>query len=491
MSFPNHILVPMYSPSMSQWFYSAIWLLYAGMLGRYTPSPASQHWRLRSTVIDILDDDSVLVIFALCRPALLDANEAASDRQVLQGGEWARERWWYKLAHVCRRWRYLVLGSAAHLGLRLVCTYGTPVADMLAHSPPLPLVLDYIDRDREATLEDETGILAALRHRDRVRRIRLSVPASNFQKLVASMDGEFPTLEHLCLEPQIDADDVLAPLLRHLILVDLAFPIESPLLTTAVGLVTLSLQDIHPSTYFCPNDLLRRLSVMPRHDLERQMLHTPITTQVTLPNLRWLAFKGSSAYLEALFPLITTPVLEKLQLMFFNQLSYPAPRLLEFVSATKSLQFSCARFNFYEAESTKYTLYMGVGCPDIDRQVPSATQIFSELRTAFSSVSYLALEHGTYSTSPERHNEADPTQWRGLLRSFGTCRPSVCTTASSGSSRALCGWGGDGDGEPPLEEPLPELKNLVCPPGVQVGDAFAPFIDARRAAGRPVKLFRH
>jgi hypothetical protein len=463
------------------------------------------------------------VIFALCRPALLDANEASNDLQVLQGGEWARERWWYKLAHVCRRWRYLVLGSAAHLGLRLVCTYGTPVADMLAHSPPLPLVLDYIDEDREATLEDEMGILAALQHRDRVRRIRLSAPASNFQKLVASMDGEFPTLDYLCLEPQIDADDDVlvlpktfqAPLLRNLILVNLAFPIESPLLTTAVGLVTLSLQDIHPSTYFCPNDLLQRLSVMPRletlgitfnspipsHDLEREMLHTPITTQVTLPNLRWLAFKGSSAYLEALFPLITTPVLEKLQLMFFNQPTYPAPRLLEFVSATKSLKFSCARFNFYKggidvwvyprAGTSKYTLFMGVGCPDTDRQVRSATQISSELRTAFSSVAYLALEHGTYSTSPERHNEADPTQWRGLLRSFGNVRTLRVHDSLVGELSRSLRLGGNGDGETPPEELLPELKNLVCPRGVEVGDAFAPFIDARRVAGRPVMLFRH
>ncbi|KAI0276410.1 hypothetical protein BGY98DRAFT_986246, partial [Russula aff. rugulosa BPL654] len=51
-------------------------------------------------------------------------------------GYWVEERWWYRLAHVCQRWRNLILGSATYLGLCLVCTYGTPVADMLAHSPP-------------------------------------------------------------------------------------------------------------------------------------------------------------------------------------------------------------------------------------------------------------------------------------------------------------------------------------------------------------------
>ena len=87
--------------------------------------------------IHILDNDSVLNIFQHYRPIILEEDENDDDR-ILEGGEWARERWWYKLAHVCRTWRYLILSSASHLRLHLVCTYGTPVADMLAHSPPLP-----------------------------------------------------------------------------------------------------------------------------------------------------------------------------------------------------------------------------------------------------------------------------------------------------------------------------------------------------------------
>ena len=76
------------------------------------------------------------------------------------GVRWIGERWWYRLAHVCQRWRNLILGSASSLGLCLVCTYGTPVADMLVHSPPLPLVIDY--RIRGITAEDEEAILLAL-----------------------------------------------------------------------------------------------------------------------------------------------------------------------------------------------------------------------------------------------------------------------------------------------------------------------------------------
>ena len=36
-----------------------------------------------------------------------------------------------------------ILGSAPYLRLSLVCTNGTPVANILQLSPPLPLTVDY------------------------------------------------------------------------------------------------------------------------------------------------------------------------------------------------------------------------------------------------------------------------------------------------------------------------------------------------------------
>ena len=65
------------------------------------------------------------------------------------------ERWWYKFVQVCQRWRYLILGSASHLRLALLCTHGTPVADMLVHSPPLPLVIHHDDPNQDLTVKDE------------------------------------------------------------------------------------------------------------------------------------------------------------------------------------------------------------------------------------------------------------------------------------------------------------------------------------------------
>src|ERR1700722_10664251 len=113
--------------------------------------------------IHILDDDSLLNVFHLYCPFLLGEDEDGDNR--LWGGDkgWDRGRWWYKLSHVCQRWRRVILSSASYLDISLVCTFGTPVADMLAHSPPLPLDLDYYGGNIELATEGEEGAILALK----------------------------------------------------------------------------------------------------------------------------------------------------------------------------------------------------------------------------------------------------------------------------------------------------------------------------------------
>ena len=124
---------------------------------------------------------------------------------------WYRGRWWYKPAHVCQRWRNVVLGSAAYLDVSLVCSNGTPVADMLAHSPPLPLVIDYGSIENYyLTAEDEEGAVLALKQYDRVRRVRLFIPPTSLQKFITTMDDQYPILEHLIItHPGADRTTIL------------------------------------------------------------------------------------------------------------------------------------------------------------------------------------------------------------------------------------------------------------------------------------------
>lgn len=70
---------------------------------------------------------------------------------------------------------------------------------MLANSLPLPLIIDYyFDDDVMIATEDEEGFILALwEHHDRVCHIRLKNRIPNLQKLIGTLDGEFPILQQL------------------------------------------------------------------------------------------------------------------------------------------------------------------------------------------------------------------------------------------------------------------------------------------------------
>ena len=444
-------------------------------------------------------------------------DEDEDDIAHLVGGErdWVRGRWWYKLAHVCRRWRTLILGSASYLGLSLVCTYGTPVADVLAHSPPLPLTVDYSYGDHDITVKDEEGAILALKQRDRVRHVRLFMTAAGLRNLIGAMDDDYPILEYLIIAPPNDDTSTIlilpealqAPHLRHLSLIGFALPIRSRLFTTAAGVVTFFLRMKHPSTYFHPNALLHWLSFMPQletlvilfslaapnHEIENQPMHTPIITPITLPNLCYFRFGGVSADLEALIHRIITPRLEKLQIDFFNQLTFSLPHLQQLLNTTENLRFDSAEFCFYDEqafvrvysqEAEIYALFMNVFSWHLDWQVSSVALISQSLNQVFSAVERLTLGHRLHRFSFEEHNEVDRAEWRKLLNPF---RNMKTLRIDSGLVEQLSRCLESEDGEPSLEL-LPELQELTYSGSGNTRDAFTSFIDARQNAGRPVTL---
>ena len=466
-----------------------------------------------TTSIHVLDDYSLLNIFHLYRPFLLREDQNINLR--CWGGErWVGERWWYSLAHVCQRWRNLVLESASYLGLCLVCTYGTPVAEMLAHSPPLPLVLDYDGTD--ITTEDEEAIILALAQRDRVRRIRFYIRVLQLQKLIMAIDGEYPILECLILvDPPEDKSTVLilpetlqAPDLRHLT-INCSIPIRFQLLTTAVGLVTLHLALYHPSTYLQPTVLLQSLSLMPQlrmllihfyfaipnRDVERQLMRTSIMTHVTLPNLRLFSLQAVSAYSEAVLSRITAARLEIFGSSYPKQLTYSVPELLQFMGRTENSGFDRARIWFDSEqvfmgvdppEAETFTFCINVNCWHLDWQVSSVVQISNALSQLFSAVEHLTLVHGVHSRSSEEHNEVERTEWRKLLRSFSNVKT---LRIEDGLVMELSRCLRLDDGEHPLEL-LPQLQDLTYSESGNANDAFNPFINARQNAGRPVTLIK-
>ena len=477
----------------------------------YNPSPTCH--RRQHTSIHILDDYSLLNIFIFCRPLLLDEDEN-DEHLLIQGGAWCREHWWYKLARVCHRWRRVIFESSSYLGLHLLCTHGTPVAEMLAHSPPLPLIIDYLNGERKMTPDDEANILFALRHRDRVLRIRLRMPVANLKNLIVAMDREFPILEFLYIGSPNKHKTALilpktleAPHLLHVGLENFAVPIQSPLFLTAVGLKTLSLHNILPSAYFPPAVLLQRLSLIPQLETLEISFHSPIAsryveqlsyapmiTNVILPNLRRFAFQGVSAYLEALLPGIAMPLLDTLQIVFFNQLSFNLPHLVQLLGRTENLRPKSTKFwfqrdavivaTFPHEGSKRYNFCIQVICSHFDWQVAISAQIVHILDPVFVAVEHLTLDYHGHHSSLYWHNEADRTQWHELLRSFGNVKTLLVGDSLIGElSRSLRLDYGDR----PLEL-LPTLKELVCYAKGNVAHTFLPFIHERKAAGVSVSL---
>jgi hypothetical protein len=295
-----------------------------------------------------------------------------------------------------------------------------------------------------------------------------------------------------------------APHLRHLLLTSFDIPIGSPLLTTTGSIVTLSLNLIPHSAYFDPNALLQQVSLMPQLEIlgiyfdyhfpgyiEKQLLRTPIMTRITLPNLRWLGFKGASADLEALLPHVALPLLEKLQVYFFDQLTYSISHLRQFMSTAENLWHNiitlafhpqCVEVMAYPHEGARmYTLSMSLG--GRSWQVRSAIRGFHTLRTVFSTVEHLSLKYDRRIESPRRI-EPDRTQWRELLGLF----VNVKTLFVDGRLvRQLSHALQPSTQESPTEL-LPELQELSCPVMASSDNAFIPFIDARQKAGIPVTI---
>ena len=436
-------------------------------------------------------------VFRLYRPDFLDEDET-NDTRILQGGEWGRERWWYKLAHVCGRWRSLILGSASYLNLSLLCTYGTPVADMLAHSSPLPLVIDYLIRRPDITAEDEEGIMLALQHRHRVHRIRLEMTMASLQKSINSIDKEFPMLKFLYLAPRtaaaMDGDRLTlpetfqAPQLHHLVLTNFSFVHRSPLLTTAFSLVALSLSEHYGSAYILPGKLLQLLSLMLQLEVlviafDNSVIVDPSEmAHVTLPNLRWFAFQGLVPYLEVLLPRITTPLVEKLTITLSSRLPISLPSLQQFMGASEKLMVRSARFTFFDGGVTmlgyphegarKYTIRVGISCRPYT-QLFFTTQFFNALDMIRSTVECLTVAH---SLSSEVQSDLDlyPILWRDFLRLF-------CNVKTLFADHKLIGVLSRSlrldDGEPRLDR-LPELKELEYLADGEANDPFLAFVDA-------------
>lgn len=364
---------------------------------------------------------------------------------------------WHTLAHVCRRWRNIAFGSPHRLNLRITCSFGRPVRTALDIWPPFPIEITSYDNRR--TRRNVDNIVAALEHKDRVCSISLwDVSSLDLEKILTAMQEPFLELTYLRLEWDCGMTRVSrgpdsflggsAPHLKNLTLNGIPVPFLGfqKVLLSADGLVELCLRNIPHSVYFSPEAIVTCLSVMtklktleltfksPRSRPVRESRRPPPRTRTLLPALTSMAFKGINEYLEDIVAQIDVPLLDKLTITYFHQLTLDTRQLSQFIGRAPKLEgHNDARVVFSEfnawvtfllptqVEPTgEEEIKLGVSCRHPDLQLLSVTQLCTPPfpQTFIPAVEHLYIVESKFSPKPLWENSIQRSEWLRLLRPF-------------------------------------------------------------------------
>ncbi|KAI0249282.1 hypothetical protein BJV78DRAFT_1354345 [Lactifluus subvellereus] len=425
---------------------------------------------------------------------------------------------WNRLVHTCQRWRYLVFASPLRLDLRLCCTYKTPMREMLDVWPPLPI--EIID---SRILCDEENIIAALEHRDRICRIRLShLTSPLLERLVAMMQEPFPALTQLELWSAGVTASALpdmflggsAPRLQTLFLWGIPFPGLPRLLLSSSDLSYLTLWMIPRTSYISPEEMVTGLSALTRLAYLTIEFESPASrpdrrgrrplplTRVVLPALTNMTFQGDNEYLEDFIARIDAPRLNDFNVCFFNfdQLVFDIPQLLQFITRTgmtksynrAGVVFDGAYVEFShhlpEGTNTLGRLKLGILCRGIGWQVSCMAQICSQYSFLLPSVEQLDICQ-YYRWKSRWQVDSDVIPWLELFRPFTAVRTlRISCHPQSYIVHALQ----DLTGERTIEV-LPALDGLYLEdykPSGPEQKALELFIATRQYSDRPVAVHR-
>ena len=157
--------------------------------------PIQSHSISNNPTIAKLPDEILLWIFDFYRQSF--------GHQLSSESYWNSRNGWFMLAHVCRNWRHIILSSPSRLRLRLCFTAKTRTrANVLMSLPSLPIIVDYLNRDRVWTDGAQNRLKSVRRHRNRVCGIAIAVTFTRFDSISKALDAYFPTLESLELDIQ-------------------------------------------------------------------------------------------------------------------------------------------------------------------------------------------------------------------------------------------------------------------------------------------------
>ena len=358
---------------------------------------------------------------------------------------------WHRLAHVCRKWRYVISISPRRLDLRILCKYGAPIESILGSWPTFPLVIKF-DATRKLKPMPR-NILVALRCSHRICGINLSVTSSMTGSIVELIQKPCPALEkiRLIVKDAVGPSTIpvhnaflggSAPRLREIELQGIAFPFPEiqRVLFSAHNLVELHLSDIPNTVYFSPVDLVSTLSTLdqlnglvigfrsPTSRPAPSMTHRSLR-HTALPSLKFFDFHGASEYLEEFVAQIHLPALRKITIKLFNQIFFEIPKFSQFIPRQNSNVLgsptlvlvthsadSVSVFLIQNEDSPDEYCYLGTSCRRLDWQLSFVTQVLSQLFPLLSSVAKLTFI--THLEMPTGIEDVDATQWVELFQLF-------------------------------------------------------------------------
>jgi hypothetical protein len=438
--------------------------------------------------IGMLPNDVLLKIFAFY-----------TDETRWKGG-------WHPLVHVCRKWRNIALWSPYHLNLQLVHTEKTPMRKTLEVWPPLPIVIkgDYYSKP------GQDNLMATLEHNDRVCEIKLWLISSSLGgRLLAAMQVPFPRLTDLDFwftDASVVPDSFLggsAPRLRKLALKDASFLGLPKLLLSTPGLVELTLRNIPHYGYISPEAMVDCLSPLtrlkeldlsfksPRSRPDRESRRPPLPTRTVLPSLTDFSFDGASDYLEGFVARIDAPLLNRMTIEFFYQVTFDTPELAQLVSRIPHLRARDEARVLFSDDEVSITLpgpfdqglNLEVRCGQLNPQLAFVTQACN---SSFPQALITTVERLYVWYWPnDRPDNIETSKWLELLRPFTTVKglylsrelvPCIAATLQELTGERLT-------------EVLPALQELFVDgihPSGSDQKAFEPFIAARQLSGHTI-----
>jgi hypothetical protein len=381
----------------------------------------------------MLSEDTLLDVFDFYR---LDAIKQSL------GHPWK----WHRLAHVCKRWRCVMIVSPRRLGLQILCKSGAPIESILDSWPTLPLVI------RHKGLESRSlpdNIIVALRRTDRVCAIDLVLTSSITGSIVEAIQEPFQALERIRITVEDAAGSPLvvrnaflggsAPHLREIKLdgIDFPFPEIRQVLLSTNNLVELHLANLPNDLYVSPDDLVTGLTTLVQLKRLTIGFHSPalrppsrmtrLPKRTSLPSLTFLGFHGASNYLEEFVARIDLPALCKITIRLFNDLFFEIPQFSQFIPRLNMLgpptrvlvthSVDCVGIFFsQEGKSSNENFLFETSCRRLDWQLSFVTQISSQLSPFLSSVRLLGIQ-GVHKL-PTGEEDVDSTQWLEFFRPF-------------------------------------------------------------------------